>query len=658
MISSSATDKSVLCGPTIDYGPACCVHQLFEAQVERTPTVVALEMSGESLTYRELNERANRLARHLQSLGVGRGALVGVCLHRSIEAVISIYGVLKAGAAYVPLDPTYPAERLAYMIESAQLRALVTSTNAGVALGGNSRISNLAVVQLEADAAAIEARSSGNLGPQATPEDLIYVIFTSGSTGQPKAAGVYHRGFANLIHWFVRVFEISDADRVLLVSSLSFDLTQKNLYAPLIRGGVLHLHPPGHYEVGRLTRAIEERGITLLNCTPSAFYPLIEPAEADRFRRVRSLRVVYLGGEPISVTRVRPWMENPDCRAEIANTYGPTECTDICGFYRLQRGNLDRFPFVPLGVAVDNVQLAIVDEQSRPCAPGVPGELWVGGAGVGAGYVNDRALTEARFLPNSFPEIQSTRVYRTGDQVRLHREGVLEFLGRLDHQVKIRGFRIELHEIEGQMNRHPGVREAVVVVHRSSDAAEPRLHCYFTARTTPAPDIATLRAFAATALPEYMIPAAMECLERFPLSPNGKVDRKALEQLAAEQASAAGGRMEPSGPAGLPAAAAGGLESGIREIWQTVLGLREVGMDQNFFDLGGSSIQLAQVHDRLQGLLGREVPLTDLFAHTTVRALASHFSQGSASGSTSTALQDRARRQREAMMQRRLPPRR
>lgn len=658
MTKNSTADQSVLRGPVIDYGAASCVHELFEAQVERTPTAMALEMSGESLTYRELNERANRLARHLQTLGVGRGALVGVCLNRSIEAVVSIYAVLKAGAAYVPLDPTYPQERLAYMIESAQLRALVTSASAGAVLGGNSMSSPLSVVQLETDAPAIGAQSSANLGRQPTPEDLIYVIFTSGSTGQPKAAGVYHRGFANLMHWFVREFEISDADRVLLVSSLSFDLTQKNLYAPLIRGGVLHLHPPGHYEVGRLTRAIEEHRITLLNCTPSAFYPLIEPAETDRFQRVSSLRVVYLGGEPISVTRVRPWMENPDCQAEIANTYGPTECTDICGFYRLQRGNLDRFPFVPLGVAVDNVQLAVVDEQSRPCPPGVPGELWVGGAGVGAGYVNDRALTEARFLPNPFPEIQSSRVYRTGDQVRLHREGVLEFLGRLDHQVKIRGLRIELHEIEGQMSRHPGVREAVVVVHRSSEAAGPRLHCYFTARTTPAPDVSALRVFAATALPEYMIPGGMQCLEHFPLSPNGKVDRKALERLAGEQAPAAGAGSEPTGEQGSPAATADGLESRIREIWQAVLGIREVGMEQNFFDQGGSSIQLAQVHDRLQGLLGREVPLTDLFAHTTVRALAAHFGQSPGSAAATATLQDRARRQREAMTQRRLPPRR
>lgn len=641
----------------IDFGPACCVHELFEAQVERTPKAIAVEMMGQSLTYREINERANQMARHLQTLGVGRGALVGVCLNRSIEAVISVYGVLKAGAAYVPLDPAYPQERLAYMIESAHLRALVTSANGGAALGGNSEISHLAVVQLEADAPTIRAQSSTNLGRQATPDDLIYVIFTSGSTGQPKAAGVYHRGFANLIQWFVREFEISEADRVFLVSSMSFDLTQKNLYAPLIRGGVLHLHPPGHYEVGRLTRAIEEHRITLLNCTPSAFYPLIEPAEAERFRRVRSLRMVFLGGEPISVTRVRPWMENPDCRAEIVNTYGPTECTDICGFYRLQRGNLDRFPFVPLGYAVDNVQLAVVDEQSRACAPGVPGELWVGGAGVGGGYVNDRGLTEARFLPNPFPEIQSPRVYRTGDQVRLHPEGVLEFLGRLDHQVKIRGFRIELHEIESQMNRHPGVREAVVVVHQTNETAEPRVHCFFSARSVPAPDAGTLRAFAASGLPDYMVPAAIEVLETLPLSPNGKVDRKALERLARERPPVPGNPGAPTAEAGLQGTTLNTIETGIREIWLSVLGLADLGTEQNFFDLGGSSIQLAQVHDRLQRLLQREVPLTDLFAHTTIRGLATHFGQGPVRAADSSLLQDRARRQREAMMQRRLPPR-
>lgn len=646
--------ESVLCGPTVDYGELRCVHELFEAQVERTPEAIAVEQVGCSLSYSALNAKANRLARHLQSLGAGRGTLVGVCLDRSIEAVVAVYAVLKAGAAYVPLDPAYPLERLAHMAESARLRVLITTGEARIPFPAGC---DVAVVRLDTAAAVIDARCPDNLGTQATPDDLIYVIFTSGSTGQPKAAGVYHRGFANLIHWFVREFEISSADRVLLVSSLSFDLTQKNLYAPLVRGGELHLHPPGHYEVGRLARAIEEHGITLLNCTPSAFYPMIEPAEEERFRRVSTLRVVFLGGEPISVMRVRAWMENPNCRAEVANTYGPTECTDICGFYRLKRENLDRFPFVPLGYAVDNVQLAVVDEQSRLCGSGAVGELWVGGAGVGAGYINDRNLTAARFLPNLFPDIRSSKIYRTGDQVRLHSEGVLEFLGRLDYQVKIRGFRIELHEIEGQLNRHPGVRDSVVVVHRANEAAEPRLCCFFTARTAPAPDAATLRAFAASGLPDYMIPASVEVLECFPLSPNGKVDRKALEQLARERSAA----LEARGPTVTAAAQHGPtsntLETGIRGIWQAVLGFVEVGMDQNFFDLGGSSIQLAQVHDRIQNLLRREVPLTDLFAHTTIRALAAHFSQFAAGDPTNASLQERARRQREAMMQRRLPQR-
>ena len=629
----------VLCGSVFEYPRDRCVHELFEEQVRRTPEAVAVEMSGQGLTYRALNDKANQLARHLQTLGVGRGTLVGVCLDRSLDAVVAIYGVLKAGGAYVPLDPAYPRERLAYMVESAGLRVLITANDASLPTG----VDGVAVVRMDSDAPALAGQSGANLGGIATPEDLIYVIFTSGSTGQPKAAGVYHRGFANLLHWFLREFEIGNADRVLLVSSLSFDLTQKNLYAPLLRGGTLHLLPPGPYDVSRLARRVEQHGITLLNCTPSAFYPLIEPPDAETFRRVQTLRVVFLGGEPISVLRVRTWLEHASCRAEIANTYGPTECTDICGFYRLNRQNLDRFPFVPLGYAVDNVQLAIVDEQQQLVAAGVAGELWVGGAGVGAGYVNDATMTAGRFVANPFPAIQSERVYRTGDQVRLHPDGVIEFLGRLDHQVKIRGFRIELHEIEAAMDRHPDVREAVVVVHRATPEADPRLVCYFTAHTSPAPEATVLRQFVAGRLPEYMIPGAIKSLPVFPLSPNGKVDRRALERLALEMPVVSGGL----------AGVAPGLEADIRVIWQEVLGLGEVGVNQNFFDLGGSSIQLAQVHDRVQKLVRREVPLTDLFAHTTIRALAVHCGSSATVQPASTQIQDRARRQREAMAQRR-----
>ena len=307
-----------------------CVHERFEAQVQETPDAIALELNGQTLTYQELNAHANRLAHALRQRGVGPDVLVGVSLERSFELIVAIYGILKAGGAYVPLDPTYPADRLQYMVQAAKLKVLVTHSNCSHLFDDISGLDLLKIDTCEASFAEL----STNPEPLATADNLIYVIFTSGSTGQPKAAAVYHRGFTNLVQWFVHEFEISHRDHTLLVSSLSFDLTQKNLYATLISGGTLHLYPPGPYDISVLSRIIDEQGITLINCTPSAFYPLIEPFTEKAASSLKSLRVAFLGGESISVSRIKPWLTHPNCRAEVANTYGPTECTDICGFYR------------------------------------------------------------------------------------------------------------------------------------------------------------------------------------------------------------------------------------------------------------------------------------------------------------------------------------
>ena len=325
---------------------------------------------------------------------------VGICVERSLEMVVGIYGILKAGGAYVPLDPVYPRDRLAYMVQTAKIRVLLTQDRLVPLFGDAAEVE---FIRLDTEWPAISRESGHNLEPAATPDDLIYLIFTSGSTGRPKGAAVYHRGFTNLLLWFVTEFGITAADRNLLVSSLSFDLTQKNLYAPLIRGGRLHLAPTGPYDAQQLSRLIRDHGITLINCTPSAFYPLIEPPSDEALSRLASLRIAFLGGEPISIPRLRPWMTHPTCRAEMANTYGPTECTDICGSYRMTRENMDRYDFVPLGRPIHNVQLAIVDADFKPCPVGEPGELCVAGAGIGAGYINDPEMTAAKFIPNPFP---------------------------------------------------------------------------------------------------------------------------------------------------------------------------------------------------------------------------------------------------------------
>ena len=621
---------------------AKCVHELFEQQAALTPDAVAVEGADGRLTFRELNERANRVARALRKRGVAPNTFVGLSVERSLEALIGIYGILKAGGAYVPLDPVYPQDRLAYMLQAAKIRVLLTQERL-VGLFGDT--AGIDILRLDAEWPVILQEDGRNLSPAATPDDLIYLIFTSGSTGRPKGAAVYHRGFTNLLLWFVTEFGITAADRNLLVSSLSFDLTQKNLYAPLIRGGRLHLAPTGPYDAQQLSRLVRDHGITLINCTPSAFYPLVEPPAEEAFKRLASLRVAFLGGEPISIPRLRPWMTHASCRAEVANTYGPTECTDICGAYRMSRDNMDRYDFVPLGRPIHNVQLAIVDPDFTPCPVGEPGELCVAGAGVGAGYINDPEMTASKFVPNPFPGIAGPTVYRTGDQARWLPDGVIEFLGRLDHQVKIRGVRVELHEIESVLKAHPGIREAVVVVRKGPGGDESaRLVCYVMPREGVNAGIEEIRSYLAGRLPANMVPAAFHVLSKLPLSPNGKVDRRAL-QLA----------PEPGASVARPTfgAPASGIERQIQQIWMDVLGLSQVGMDENFFDAGGNSIQLAQVHTRLLALLGREFPITDLLVHTTIRAAAAFFVKDSKAERGASAIQDRARRQREALAARR-----
>lgn len=626
---SNATDR--------EWPRGFCIHQLFEQQVQKSPLAVAVELGGRSLTYQELNRRANQLAHALRRRGVGPNTLVGVSLERSLEVVIALYGILKAGGAYVPLDPTYPQDRLKLMVQSSGLRLLLCDLRSAPSFTGSA---GLEVLCLDTVGSVYAAESTDNPVGQVTPDDLIYVIFTSGSTGTPKGAAVYHRGFTNLLHWFVTEFEFSAQDRVLLMSSLSFDLTQKNLYAPLIRGGTLHLYPPGPYDISQLGKLISLHGITYLNCTPSAFYPLIEPFEDDVARRLASLRVVCLGGEPISIPRTRAWLSHPLSRAEIANTYGPTECTDICGFFRLTRENLDRYGFVPLGKPIYNVQIAILDADLRPCPVGTPGELCIGGTGIGAGYLNDPELTRAKFIPNTLPDIAGTQLYRTGDQARWLPDGVIEFLGRLDHQVKVRGHRVELREIEHALEQHPAVREAVIVACKRQEAEGAQtLAGFVTLRPGPIEEPSALRQFLKDRLPDYMVPSSLTVLEAFPLSPNGKVDRRALTERA----------MSVAVPETAPAPAGEDLMETITQLWREVLQRAEVGLDESFFDLDGDSIRLAQLHARLQTLAKRDFPLTQLFAHTTVRAQTAFLGQSELPSSGGSTLQDRARRQREAL---------
>lgn len=585
------------------------------------------------LSYETLNRKTNRLARLLQKNGVAPGVLVGVALQRSASLVESLLAVVKAGGAYVPLDPDYPEARLAHMLELAQPRVLITLGRFATRLPVSPKTT---VLQLDASDELLEKETNDDFPSPAGPDDPLYVIFTSGSTGRPKGAIVHRRGFANLLEWFGGEFSIGREDRTLLLSSPSFDLTQKNFFAPLQTGGTLVCYPPGPFDLTKLAGLIERHGITIMNCTPSAFYPLADMI--GNGTSLSSLRLAVLGGEPISIPRVRTWLEQPG-RKEIANTYGPTECTDICGFYRLDRENMAAFSFVPLGKTIPNVQLAVINDELKPVPGGEAGELLIGGIGVGLGYLGDATRTAASFVPNPLPGLlEGPTAYRTGDRVRLLPGGVLEFLGRVDHQVKLRGYRIELPDIENTLAAHPSVREAAVVLVKT--ASDPVLTAFYILNDPAQPaSPGELREFLASRLPEYMVPAKLVALEKFPLTPNGKVDRLQLATLEVIPVSA------------LPSAS-GDIASAIDKLWSDVLGQNAIGHDDNFFDLGGNSIQLATIHARLIKLIGRPVPIIDLFAHPTIRSLAAHL-EGNGGKSGADAINVRAQKQRQALAARR-----
>ena len=582
-----------------------CVHQRFEEQVLRTPDAPAVEFDGHILTYQQLNERANQLAHYLQQHGAAPDVLVGVCLERSIEMLVGILAILKAGSAYVPLDPTYPPARLATMLEDAHAPLLLTLQDLKATLPQSAA----QVVCLDADWHEIQTFPHHNPTSSVGPDNLVYVIYTSGSTGTPKGAGVYHRGFSNLVNWFVEEFDFNASDHSLLVTSISFDLTQKNLYAVLSVGGVLHLAPAGLYDPEVIADRIGSCGITHLNCTPSHFYPLVGEGSERSYERLASLRYVYLGGEPIDVGRLWGWLGDGLCGAQIVNTYGPTECSDIATFYRLPKGLLPSSEALPIGSAISNVRVYLLDAHQRLVPVGVAGEIYIGGVGVGHGYLGRSGLTAEKFVGDPFSEEPGARLYRTGDVGRYDAAGKIVYLGRMDHQVKVRGFRIELGEIESVLSAHSGVREAVVLA-REDVPGDRRLVAYLVGSDAIA-NVSSLREHLRERLPYYMVPSAFVVLESLPLSPNGKVDRKALPAPEGVYAPASDDFEAPINP----------VEETLASIWRQVLRLEQVGRNDNFFELGGNSILSIQIIARANAAGLRLIP-RQVFEHQTIAGLA------------------------------------
>ncbi|MBK5304160.1 MULTISPECIES: non-ribosomal peptide synthetase [Gammaproteobacteria] len=588
------------------YPQGTLVHQLFEQQVERTPDQVAVASKGQQYTYAELNARANQLARYLRAQSVGPDSLVAVFVDRSVDMMVAILGILKAGAAYCPVDPGYPLERIEYMLEDAAPKVVLTQEKHRADLPTCLP----PVLALDTQWAFVDPYARDNLADVSsltTPEHLAYVIYTSGSTGKPKGAGVHHQGVVNLLSWYANDFALDNNDRFLIVTSFSFDLTQKNLFASLLCGGRLYLSEEP-FDPDVILEEVESLKVTTLNLTPSAFYAL---AEADSpAGQLSSLRRVFLGGEPINMSRLL-FLRERYPELELINSYGPTECSDVVAFYRLN-SDWSRYcnTLLPIGQPIANTQLYILNSQGQSVPIGVSGEIFVGGVGVARGYLNRPELNEERFVPDPFLGLAGSRLYKTGDQGFRRADGTLIYLGRDDHQVKIRGFRIELGEIEAQLDSFPHVKTSVVIA-REDHQGDKRLVAYITAKEGETVEIEPLRTSIKSTLPDYMRPSAYVLLEDMPLTPSGKLDRLALPvpEFSHLQVTAY-------------APPVGTLEIALAEVWQDILGIEKIGRHDDFFELGGHSLLAMQMNGRIRQKLKHEARLKDVFEYATIERLA------------------------------------
>jgi amino acid adenylation domain-containing protein len=578
-----------------------CLHELILAQATRTPEALAVVDENAAVTYRELARRSGWLAARLRRIGVGPDVLVGLCVERSVEMVVGILGILRAGGAYVPLDPAYPPARLEYMLEDAGARVLLTAGDTAERLPGEGRT----VVRLDlADWDAGGEAPDAEPGERPGPASLAYVIYTSGSTGQPKGAMNPHEAVRNRLLWTQRTFGLTPEDRILQKTPFSFDVSVWELLWPLMVGARLVMaRPGGHLDPVYLIDLIDREGITTLHFVPPMLGVFLEQ---EGLERCRTLRRVLASGEALPAELERRFYERMGWAA-LFNLYGPTEAAIDVSWWPCAP---EERSSVPIGRPVANVWLTVLDAATRPVPLGVAGELHIGGIALARGYWRRPALTAERFVPDPVSGEAGARLYRTGDLARFRPGGEIEYLGRIDHQVKLRGFRIELGEIEATLRSHPRVRDGVVLV-REDLPGSPMLVGYLVTGAEGAPEPAELREYLAEKLPEYMVPSAFVCLDELPLSPNGKVDRKALPAPERTRA-ATGGADAPTDP----------VEELLAGIWAEVLGLDGVGVNDDFFTLGGHSLLATQVASRLRGAFGVELPLRALFEAPTVAGLA------------------------------------
>ncbi|HHH41604.1 MAG TPA: amino acid adenylation domain-containing protein, partial [Chloroflexi bacterium] len=653
-----------------DHPQDLCVHRLIEAQAERTPDAVAVVLPSTEggpdarLTYGELNRRANQLAHHLRKRGVGPETVVGICVERSLEMIVGVLGVLKAGGAYLPLDPLYPPERLAYMLDDAGVAILLTDSNtlprlpirmeatrdeateatrgeaseaprdeateatrdeapgaeASLATRPSDLItqpsalrpqpSDLVTLNLD-DWTPFADEPDTNPEVPVSPTNLAYLIYTSGSTGQSKGVMIEHRSLVNAYRGWEASYRLRSVRTHLQMANFAFDVFSGDLVRALCSGGRLVLCPREWLlDPERLYGLMRREGVECAEFVPAVLRHLIQYLD-ETGERLDFMRLLICGSDSWYVSEYRQFLRFCGPETRLINSFGLTEATIDSCFFEGSAMDLSGEQVVPIGRPFANVRLYILDDHLQPVPVGVPGELFIGGLGVARGYHNRPKLTEEKFIPDPFSDDPNARLYRTGDLARYLPDGNIEFLGRLDYQVKVRGYRIELGEIEATLGRHPAVREAAVVALEVAPG-DKRLAAYIVPAGETVPTAGELRRFLQERLPDYMVPSAYVVMEALPLTPNGKVDRQALPEPEWSRRQLAGEYVAPRTP----------VEEVLAGIWSQVLGVEEVGVHDNFFELGGHSLLATQLVSRVREAFEIELPLRHVFECPTVATLA------------------------------------
>ncbi|MGA9773581.1 MAG: amino acid adenylation domain-containing protein [Blastocatellia bacterium] len=597
-----------------------CIHELFEAQAERTPDMIAVICGHKELTYSEINNRANQLARYLRGLGVGPEAQVGICMERSVEMIVALLASLKAGGAYVPIDPKYPKPHIAFMIDDARAQVVLTQQHLCVTLPENEA----KIVCVDSERGVVEKESKLNLSTQAVEENLAYVIYTSGSTGRPKGVAIEHRSTVTFLQWARETFSAEELSGVLASTSICFDLSVFELFAPLSWGGTVILAE----NALQLAALPASKDVTLINTVPSAMAELVRKGEIPS-----SVRAVNLAGEALQAGLVQQVHEQQS-RCRVLNLYGPSEDTTYSTFTVLERG-ASRAP--DIGKPVANTRAFILNNELEPVPVGVAGELHLGGAGLARGYLDRAELTAEKFMPDSFSRTPGARLYKTGDLARYDIDGRIDFLGRIDEQVKVRGYRVEAGEIESVLKKHEAVREAVVVARR--DAENNNLLVAYIVANREDLTVSQLRAFLKERVPDYLIPSSFAMIESLPRTPNGKVNRRALPEPDQLRPKVDNVYIAPRTE----------LEQIIAGVWREVLSVDKVGVHDNFFDLGGHSLLTVRVQSRLKDLLGREMSILQMFMYPTVSSLAGHLIEQQPDNLNIDEIRNQATKQRNAI---------